>query len=174
MRIKRITIRKRRRRQGKTDYRARLRILSSGKPRLVVRKSNLYIIAQIVNSKEAQDSVVCAVNSKVLNKYGWNFSKKNLPASYLTGFLLVKKYKSKMQKMEKEQGAILDLGLYRNTRGSKIYACLKGALDAGLKIPHSEEILPKEERIKGKHINKEVEKVFEQVKEKILNEFKNG
>ncbi|MBU2496891.1 MAG: 50S ribosomal protein L18 [Nanoarchaeota archaeon] len=161
MRNKRITIRHRRRREGKTDYKARLKLLSSSLPRLIIRKSNKYIVAQLIESKEAQDYIICSVNSKELSKYGWNNSKKNVPASYLTCFLLVKKCKGKVKK------AILDAGLYRSTTGSRIYACLKGAVDAGLQIPYSEEIIPKEERIKGMHINEKIVKDFEQVKQKI-------
>ena len=48
--------------------------------------------------------------------------------------------------------AVLDTGLYVSTPASRIYSALKGAVDAGLQIPHSEEILPKDERIKGEHI----------------------
>ena len=161
MRTKRITIKKRRRREGKTDYKARLSLLVSGVPRLVVRKSNQYITAQIVESEEAQDSVVCHVNSKELGKFGWNFSKKNIPASYLACFLLGKKCNGKIKKV------ILDLGLHRSTKGSRIYACLKGAVDSGLEIPHDPKMLPKEERIKGLHLRKEIQEKFKEVKEKI-------
>jgi len=70
-----------RRRTKKTDYKARLALLKSGFPRLVVRKTNRYVIAQIVRSKEAQDAIVCSANSKELLKYGWPFSLKSIPAS---------------------------------------------------------------------------------------------
>lgn len=165
----RRTIAKRRRREGKTDYLARLKLLESGLPRLVIRKSNLYIYAQIVESKEAQDFVIVGATSKELEKYGWKFSKKNLPASYLTCFLLINKLKKKKKKLDK---AILDMGLNRSIKGSRIYACLKGALDAGLDIPHNSKMLPKEERIKGFHINQDVEKNFEDVKKRIREVFK--
>ncbi len=104
---------KRRRREGKTDYRARIALLKSGKPRVVVRKTNRYIIAQLVKSKEAQDSVAIGVTSKHLLKYGWpqelSGSLKSIPASYLTGYLLGKK----MLKIN-ESKAILDIGLARS------------------------------------------------------------
>ena len=48
----------RRRREGKTDYRKRLKLLLSRKPRLVVRKSLNNIIAQIVEYDEKGDRVV--------------------------------------------------------------------------------------------------------------------
>lgn len=167
-RMKRITIKKRRRLEGKTDYNVRLKLLSSGIPRLVVRKSNQYITAQIVDSKEAQDFVIISVNSKELSKLGWKFSKKSIPAAYLTCFLLAKKLAEK----EKIKKAILDIGLQRSTKGSRLYACLKGALDGGLEIPHSTEMFPAENRIKGLHIGEETAKVFEEVKKKIMGEVK--
>ncbi|MFH1425772.1 MAG: 50S ribosomal protein L18 [archaeon] len=134
---------KRRRRQAKTDYKARLALLKSEKPRVVVRKTNRYILAQIVESKLAQDKVITRVSSKDLLQKGWPKEKKgslkNLQAAYLTGFLLAKKTKIKE--------AILDTGLQRNISGSRIYAFLKGAVEAGLKIPHSKESLPTDERL---------------------------
>ena len=36
--------------------------------------------------------------------------------------------------------------------GSRLFAAAKGAIDAGLAIPHGEAILPKKERIQGQHI----------------------
>ena len=51
------TIRKRRL-EAKTDYKARLELLKSGKPRLVIRKTSRYIIAQLVLSENAQDKVL--------------------------------------------------------------------------------------------------------------------
>ena len=46
--------------------------------------------------------------------------------------------------------ATLDIGLKSSIRGSKIFAVLKGAVDAGLNIPHNDIILPADERIKGR------------------------
>ncbi len=174
----RITIKKKRRRESKTDYAARLKLLTSGLPRLVVRKSNLYITAQIVESKQAQDSVLCSAHSKELRKFGWQHSAKNLPAAYLTCFLLVKKLeklgkKEKLKDVKEIKEAILDTGLYRSTKGSRIYACLKGALDAGLQVAHSADILPTEQRLKGEHLSKSEAADFEKVKEKIINEFED-
>ncbi len=156
----RLTIKFRRRNEKKTDYVARLAMLKSGKPRLVVRKSNKYITAEIVNSKNAQDSVVCYASSKELQKYGWKSSFKNIPASYLTGVLIGVK-----AKRSKVGNATLDTGIEISTKGSRIYAVLKGALDAGLDIKHSRDILPSEERIKGGHLKNKVD--ISQIKEKI-------
>ena len=48
--------------------------------------------------------------------------------------------------------AILDTGLHKSSKGSRIYAALKGVIDAGIHVPHSEEILPDKETIEGKKI----------------------
>jgi len=46
---------KKRRKQNKTDYLGRLKLLKSGKPRVVFRRTNKYIIVQYITSKQAQD-----------------------------------------------------------------------------------------------------------------------
>ncbi len=158
-----------RRRLGKTNYKKRLKLLLSGKPRLIVRKTNKYIIAQIAKYNEKGDEILVGVTSKVLKKFGWNYSFKNTPAAYLTGLII--------GKMAVEKGikeAILDIGLHSPTKGSKVFAVAKGALDAGLKIPISESVIPSEDRIKGEHIASYLQKFknlpekFEEVKQKIL------
>lgn len=156
----------RRRREGKTDYRARLKLLLSGKPRLVVRKSLKHIRAQIVEYDPNGDKTIVSASSEELKKYGWNAPTGNVPAAYLVGLLIGKK---SLKKKIKE--AILDVGLYRVTKGSRIFAVLKGALDAGLQVPHSEEILPNEERIKGLHIVNYAKTLKEQNKEKFSRQF---
>ena len=93
---------------------------------------------------------------------GWKHSCKNLPAAYLTGYaagLAAKKAEVKE--------AVLDHGLYDTTKGSKMYSALKGFVDAGLDIAHGKNIFPTDERLSGKHINKNVEKDFSAVKSKM-------
>jgi len=137
----------RRRREGKTDYRKRMRMIISGKPRLVVRKTNKYIIAQLVEAKVEGDRVITSAHSSELKKYGWKASFSNTPAAYLTGLLIgLKSVKAGVKE------AIIDIGLHRPVKGARVFAVLKGAVDAGLEIPHGEEKLPSEERIKGEHI----------------------
>jgi large subunit ribosomal protein L18 len=161
----------RRRREGKTDYKKRLKLLLSKKPRLVVRKSLKYIRAHIVEFDKKGDRTLAFAFSKELKKFGWNYACDNLPASYLTGLLIGKRA---LEKGIKE--AVLDLGLSPSTKGSRIYACVKGALDAGLKVKVSEKVLPSEERIRGLHIAsylpkfKNIAQDFESIKRKILGE----
>lgn len=137
---------KRRRLEARTDYRTRLELLKSNKARLVIRKTNRYLIAQVVSSVQAQDSVVCGVSSKDLLSHGWPKdspgSLKSLMACYLTGILIAHKAKEK-----KVKDCILDLGMNRNISKSRIYAVVKGAVDAGLVLPVGKEALPSIEEI---------------------------
>ena len=59
-------IRKRRRIENRTDYKARRIMIRGEKPRIVVRKTNRYILAQYVESEEAQDKVIINLTSKEL------------------------------------------------------------------------------------------------------------
>ncbi|RLI49647.1 MAG: 50S ribosomal protein L18 [Candidatus Thorarchaeota archaeon] len=137
----------RRRREGKTDYYRRRRLLLSRLPRLVVRKTNTKVIVQVVTAHVVGDMTVASAVSTELANYGWEAGTANLPAAYLTGLLAGLRAKAKGITT-----AVLDIGLNPPIRGSKVYAALKGALDAELEIPHDPEILPSEERITGQHI----------------------
>ena len=156
----RYAVKFRRRREGKTDYKKRISFVKSGKPRLVIRRSNKYITAQIVQYATKRDKTLAFVNSKELDKLGWKYSKKNIPAAYLTGLLLGKKAKVKE--------AILDMGDYPSVIQSRIYSVAKGFKDAGISLPCDEKMFPKEDRIIGKHINDQIPKKFEEIKKKIL------
>ena len=152
---------RRRRLEGKTDYKARFYLLRSGKPRVVFRKTNRYLLAQIVVSEIAKDKVIASASTKDLMKYGWpeklSGSLKSLPAAYLMGWLLAKKSK------EVSDG-ILDIGLLKHVPKSRIYAFVKGLRDAGFDIPCKEETLPNEEMINQKE---ETAKLINQLKEKL-------
>ena len=69
---KNFTVRLRRKRQKRTDYRARKLLILSNKPRLVVRKSLKNISAQIVLYNPQGDKIVAAASTKELKKLGWN------------------------------------------------------------------------------------------------------
>jgi large subunit ribosomal protein L18 len=138
----------RRRREGKTDYKARKALLLSGKPRLVARSSLKNTIVQIIVAKPYGDEVVVSAYSReLIRKYGWKASRGNIPVAYLTGFICGLKAKAKGVKE-----AILDIGLRSPIKGARVFAALKGVLDAGVNVPYSEEMLPDEGRIEGKHI----------------------
>ena len=145
----RYSVRFKRRREGKTNYPKRIAMLKSGEPRLIVRRSNNYIQLQFVKYDSKGDKTLIMVNSIILQKkYGWKYGCKNTPAAYLTGLLAGKlAVKAGISK------AIADVGLRAKTKGARIFAAIKGAADAGLKINVNPKILPAEDRILGKHIS---------------------
>ena len=152
---------RRRRYEGRTDYKARLHLLSSGKPRVIFRKTNRYLIGQIVVSDVAQDRVIVNVSTKDLLGHGWPVklagSLKSLPAAYLMGYMLAKKVKSINE-------GILDIGLLRHVPKSRIYAFVKGLRDAGFNIPCNEDVLPDESLLNKKP---ETAKLINQLKGKL-------
>jgi len=166
--FKRYQVKFKRRRQGKTNY-ARRRILlkrdrnkyDTPKYRLVVRKTNTRIIAQIVNATLTGDKITCAASSDELVRYGVKLGHKNYAAGYCTGLLLARRVLKDFGLDKKYEGvaevtgewhenvpeedddpnpltAYLDIGLARATTGANIFAVLKGAVDGGLNVPHSE------------------------------------
>jgi large subunit ribosomal protein L18 len=138
----------RRRREGKTDYRSRRALVLSRLPRLVVRLTLNHIIVQIVEAEVAGDKVVVSAHSRELAKtYGWQGNCRNVPAAYLTGLLCG--FKAIVYGVKK---AVLDIGLHSPSRGARVFAALKGVLDAGVTVPHSENMFPDETRISGRHI----------------------
>ncbi|MBI2573212.1 50S ribosomal protein L18 [Candidatus Woesearchaeota archaeon] len=142
------TIHFRRKREGRTNYKKRLHLLLSGKPRVVVRFTNQQVIAQVLNFTGQGDIVVTGVSSFELRKMGWKYSCKNIPAAYLTGVLVAKRALAAGCSY-----AILDTGLLSPLHKGRVYAFLKGVLDGGLEVPNTEEgIFPSEERLSGKHI----------------------
>jgi large subunit ribosomal protein L18 len=159
-----------RRSEGKTDYGARIKLIDLDKARMVVRISNNHVIAQIIKVAPEGDATVISAHSNELKKMGWLGSTKNSSAAYLTGFLCGKKALA-----ENVDEAVLDIGLKSPTKGTKVFAVLKGAVDSGLHIPHGESILPDDERIRGEHVAKYAESLSEEeVKQKFSAYLKNG
>ena len=138
----------RRRREAKTDYKARRVLATSETPRFVVRPSGKNITIQLVKSKIEGDYVLTQANSRELNGYGWLGGKKNTPAAYLLGLLA-----GRRALKEGIEEANLDLGLARPTKGSKVFAAVKGALDAGLQVPCDRDTLPEPGRVDGRTIS---------------------
>ena len=162
---------KRRRRENRTDYKTRKTLLTSGIPRIVVRRTNKYFILQAVKSKEAQDKVIVTVTSKELLKSGWDIkasgSLKSIPAGYLAGLLFAKKLKSGKY--------IVDLGMARTIAGSRVFAVVKGLVEGGLDISASEVVFPSEERVRGEHLKNELKEMITKVHQNVSSlEFKNG
>ncbi len=137
----------RRRREGKTDYKARKALVVSGLPRVVTRGSHKHMNVQIVEAATMGDKVVASANSQELKRYGWKTACGNLPSAYLTGFLCGVRAGAK--KVEK---AVADIGLHQPTKEARVFAALKGVIDAGIDVPHKTEKMPGEKRLKGQSI----------------------
>jgi large subunit ribosomal protein L18 len=105
------------------------------------------MIVQVITAKVIGDSTVASSVSTELSNYGWTGGTSNLPSAYLTGYLAGLRAKARGF-----DNAVLDIGLIPPVPGSKIYGALKGAVDAGLDVPHGEDVLPNEDRLSGKHI----------------------
>ena len=143
----RYRVKLKRRRQGKTNYYRRRTLLKSGQIRLVIRRSTKHIRVQFVESRPNGDIILSAATSVQLKDFGWDITGGNIPAAYITGYLAGKKaLKTGID------AAILDTGLQINSVGSRIYAALKGIIDAGVSIPVNEKIFPQEEVLQGSHI----------------------
>merc|ERR1711937_492058 len=162
----RFQVKYRRRREGKTDYRARLSLVTQGKNkyctpkyRLVVRFSNKDIICQVIYSTIRGDNVVCSSYAHELPKYGLSVGFTNYSAAYCVGLLCARRCLSSFALDKIYHGVdsvtgsdsklepvnvgprpftlIIDIGLKRSSTGSKMFGILKGALDGGVKIPHN-------------------------------------
>jgi len=184
---KRYQVKYRRRREGKTDYQARKRLVvqdkdkyNSPKYRLVVRVSNKDIVCQFVQSKITGDLCISAAYSHELPKYGVEVGLTNYAACYCTGLLAARRLLQKLGMdetytgqeevdgemfMVEESGdkrpftCVLDVGLTRTTTGAKVFGCLKGAADGGINIPHSEKRFPGYDN-DGKELDAETHKKY--------------
>ena len=155
----------RRRKAGLTDYRRRLKLLRGQMPRAVVRISNTRTTCQLVTWAADGDLVeVTVTGSDLVKKYGWpsNRSLKSVPASYLVGYAM-----GKAAVAAGSSEAVLDIGLAASTRGGRVYAALKGMSDAGLEIPHSEDVYPDEDRLNGAHVDDKIAGEVEKTKNTI-------
>jgi len=164
--FKRFQVKFKRRREGKTDYYARKRLVTQDKNkyntpkyRLIVRFTNKNIVCQIAHAKIEGDVVVAAAYSHELPHYGIKVGLTNYAAAYCTGLLLARRLLTKLNLHESYPGQLevdgdeynvesmddgpaafrcyLDVGLNRTTTGARVFGALKGAVDGGLEIPHS-------------------------------------
>lgn len=159
----RYRVKFRRRREGKTDYRVRLRLLKSGQSRAVVRCSSRRVRVSIVDFDPAGDRVVASADSAELGGIAFPSSSfASTPAAYLTGYLAGLRAKG-----AGTSDAVLDVGLRRPTPGGRLAAALKGLLDSGLDVPHGEKGFPSAERINGAHLPKPLPEPVEAYKQKL-------
>jgi large subunit ribosomal protein L18 len=153
----------RRRREGKTDYRVRLRLLKSGTPRAVVRFSGRRVRVAIVEYDPIGDRVVASAESAELARVGFPASSfASTPAAYLTAYLAGLRSKS-----AGAESAVLDTGIRHPTEGGRLSAALKGLLDSGVHVPHGEGGFPSAERLNGAHLPKPLPQPLEAYKMKL-------
>lgn len=164
--FKRYQVKFKRRREGKTDYRARNRLINQDKNkyntpkyRIVVRFTNKDVTAQIISASITGDIVLASAYAHELPRYGLEVGLTNYAAAYCTGLLLARRVLKMLEMDEDYEGnveatgedysvepaetrrpfrALLDVGLIRTTTGNRVFGALKGALDGGLDIPHSD------------------------------------
>jgi large subunit ribosomal protein L5e len=176
--FKRFQVKFKRRRECKTDYAARKRLILQDKNkyrtpkyRLVVRRTKRDVICQIFSSDLTHDVCVQSAYSHELRRYGVRVGLTNYAAAYCTGLLLARRINNKFQlkyegKAEADGEefaveadpedkapfkALLDVGLARTTTGSRIFGALKGAVDGGLNVPHNSKRFPGTE-VDGKEV----------------------
>ncbi|KAF5302692.1 hypothetical protein FQR65_LT08434 [Abscondita terminalis] len=169
--FKRYQVKFKRRREGKTDYFARKRLIAQDKNkyntpkyRFIVRFSNKDITCQVAYSRIEGDKIICAAYSHELVKYGIKVGLTNYAAAYCTGLLVARRLLKQLgladlyegctevtgeeynvEAVEKGPGAFkcyLDVGLQRTTTGARVFGAMKGAVDGGLNIPHSTKRFP--------------------------------
>jgi len=169
--FKRFQVKFRRRREGKTDYYARVRLVvqdknkyNTPKYRMITRFTNKDIICQIAYARIEGDKIVCAAYAHELPRYGIKVGLTNYAAAYCTGLLLARRLLKKFKLDEIYEGVVeangddftiqdvdgqpgafrcyLDVGLARTTTGARVFGCMKGAVDGGIDIPHSNKRFP--------------------------------
>ncbi len=158
---------RRRRREGKTNYHKRYKLVRNKHIILVIRKTNKYINVQFVYPTPIGDYTIASAHSRELIKlFGWRGGTKNTPAAYLVG-LLAGLRASKLGIKE----AIADIGLHRPVKGSKVFAVIKGVIDGGVKVPVDQEMLPSDDRVKGVTIAEYAKMLSEKDPEKFNRQF---
>merc|ERR1711972_587143 len=158
--FKRFQVAKRRRREGKTDFKARRKMVRQDKNKF----NNQRVICQVAYATIRGDIVVASATSSDLDKFGIPVGHKNYAAAYCTGMLVARRtlkkfgldetFKGKEEidgeeyHVEDEENdtrpfkAILDVGLKTTIVGGRMWGALKGAVDGGLHVPHSTKNFP--------------------------------
>jgi len=102
--FKRFQVKFKRRREAKTDYAARKRLIlqdknkyKTPKYRFVVRRTTRDIVCQIFSSDLTHDVCLAAAYSHELRNYGVKLGLTNYAAAYATGLLLARRVNSKLE-----------------------------------------------------------------------------
>jgi large subunit ribosomal protein L18 len=141
-------IKYRRRREGRTNYHKRLKLLQSGSTRVIVRRSNTGMTVQFADYQPTGDLIRAGATAKDVRSVGLTTSSaKSLPGAYLTGYIAGLRAKN-----AGVTSVIVDLGMQTSTKGNRLYATIKGVVDAGVSVSVDESMFPTQERLEGKHI----------------------
>eukprot|EP01061_Rhynchopus_euleeides_P003059 TRINITY_DN12356_c0_g2_i1.p1 TRINITY_DN12356_c0_g2~~TRINITY_DN12356_c0_g2_i1.p1 ORF type:complete len:308 (+),score=132.30 TRINITY_DN12356_c0_g2_i1:47-970(+) len=210
--FKRYQVKYRRRREGRTDYRQRRQLLvqdknkyQTPKYRFIARITNRDVICQIASAELKGDRIHASAYAHELKGYGLTVGLSNFSAAYCTGLLLARRILTLKGLDKKYPGvaevtgesfelkedddrrpfkALLDVGLANTTVGNKVFACLKGAVDGGLYVPHSDKRFSGYDagkgeldaemlrgRILGEHVKEWMEEMQEEDNEKYQRHF---
>ncbi len=140
-------------------------MITSKNSRFTIRGSLKNMTAQVIDAFFIGDQTLTTAHSRELAAYGWKAPCGNIPAAYLTGLLLG--FKAQTLNIHK---AIPDIGLRRPSRGSRVFAVIKGARDSGLAIPCGD-VMPDESRIRGEHISSHARQLAEAEPERYQRRF---
>lgn len=210
--FKRFQVKYRRRREGKTDYYARRKMVTqdknkynSPKYRFVARITNRDVVCQVFSSKIVGDMCMTAAYASELPRYGLNCGLTNYAACYATGLLCARRLLTQLKLAETYEGveeadgedyfieaegdaapfsAVLDVGLAATTTGARVFGCLKGGVDGGMEIPHSNKRFPGYDRegkeydaethakyILGGHVSEYMQMMLEEDEDKYKEHF---
>ena len=124
--FKRFQVKQRRRREGKTDYRARRTLTLQDKTkydtpkyRLVVRLTNKDVVAQIVHAKVVGDEVLAAAYAHELPRFGVKVGLTNYASAYSTGLLLARRTLQKLKIDGEFKGVAEPTGDFKEVRTKK-------------------------------------------------------
>jgi len=210
--FKRYQVKYRRRREGKTDYQQRRLLITQDKNkyltpkfRLVARISNKDVTCQVVSAELQGDRTHASAYAHDLKNYGIPVGHTNYAACYATGLLCARRlltlkgladtyagvkevtgeyYEPEEEGERRPFKCLLDIGLARPTVGNRVFACLKGAVDGGLLIPHGEgrfagykgsslDAAALRSRVLGNHVTEWMEEMEEEDPDKFKGHFKN-
>ena len=140
--FKRYQVKYRRRREAKTDYQQRRRLViqdknkyASQKYRFVVRRTNAKIICQVTQAAIEGDKVLCQATSAELMKYGLEAGLTNYAAAYATGLLCARRLLTKLKMHELYKGEEEATGAYYDVLTKAVVKekrPFKAYLDVGL------------------------------------------
>ncbi|MFQ5951280.1 MAG: 50S ribosomal protein L18 [Candidatus Geothermarchaeales archaeon] len=156
----------RRRRESRTDYAARKKLLLSGQSMLVTRKTSKYVYASICLPSGKGDVTLASACSKELSDAFDLVSLRNLPSAYLTGLLAGRRARERNLKT-----AVVCLGPAWSPNASIPFAVAQGCVDAGLKIPVGGQAEVDQDRLRGQHIAQFSKKLRETGEERFSEVF---